>query len=500
MENRYSRRFILAALMAGGAGCAFAEAPATSPRPVLRGSTATAPVASKSVRSAEALIKASGLDGDIAYVVADARTGLILEARSPNTPHMPASTAKALTTLYALDTLGADYRFRTHLVATGPVSNGRLNGDLVLVGAGDPTLDTDRLAQIAARLKASGLRTISGRFLVYGGALPYIKTIDPDQPDYVGYSPSIAGLNLNYNRVHFEWKKGGNGYAVTMDARSGQVRPDVRMARMKVVERQAPLYTYASTKNIDDWTVSRRALGTGGSRWLPVRRPDIYTGEVFQSLAESNGITLPAPQVTGAVPGGTVLAAQTSAPLAEVLKEMLKYSTNMTAEVAGLTASAARGVKARDLSASGRAMSGWLAQRYGIKGASFVDHSGLGAGSRISASDMVTALVKAAPDGVLQSMMKNIPMRDAKGKPLKAHPVRVQAKTGTLNFVSALAGYMTAPDGTPLAFAIFTSNEARRARIVAAEAEAPRGAASWNKSSKTLQQALIERWAGVYGS
>ena len=74
------------------------------------------------------------------------------------------------------------------------------------------------------------------------------------------------------------------------------------------------------------------------------------------------------------------------------------------------------------------------------------------------------------------------------------------AKTGTLNFVSGLGGFMTAADGTELVFAIFTAHQTAREQIPRAERERPKGARSWNRSSKKLQQKLIERWGRIYGS
>ena len=75
---------------------------------------------------------------------------------------------------------------------------------MILAGGGDPVLNTDALGDMARRLKAAGIREISGKFLVYGGALPNVAEIDKSQPDHVSYNPAISGINLNYNRVHFE--------------------------------------------------------------------------------------------------------------------------------------------------------------------------------------------------------------------------------------------------------------------------------------------------------
>ena len=87
----------------------------------------------------------------------------------------------------------------------------------------------------------------------------------------------------------------------------------------------------------------------------------------------------------------------------------------------------------------------------------------------------------------------------AKGKLDKNHPLKVAAKTGTLNFASSLAGFVTTPKGGELVFAIFSVDPKLRAAIKEAEREKPRGAPQWNKKAKALQQALLERWGKAYG-
>jgi len=82
----------------------------------------------------------------------------------------------------------------------------------------------------------------------------------------------------------------------------------------------------------------------------------------------------------------------------------------------------------------------------------------------------------------------------------KGHPIKVFAKTGTLNFVSGLAGYLVAPDGSEFAFAIFAADQGKRAQIKRGDRERPQGSRSWNKRAKTLQQKLIERWGVLYGN
>jgi len=440
------------------------------------------------------------LGGSVGFVVADARTGQVLEARNAGVALPPASVTKAVTALYAIDALGADYRFQTQFVATGPVVDGIVQGDLVLTGSGDPMLDTDALSAMVARLKAKGVTGVSGRFRVFAGALPYIRSIDPRQPDHVGYNPSISGTNLNFNRVYFQWQRGDAGWNVSMDARSKTIRPAVTVSRMAVVNRDLPTYTYSAAKGVDEWTVAAAALGNGGSRWLPVRRPDLYVGEVTQVIARGHGIRLPAPEVADGAAGGQVLVRHESASLATIVRLMLKHSTNLTAEVIGLTASAARGAPAGDLVASAKAMTDWMRAETGAEAAHFVDHSGLSDLSRVSAGDMVKLLVKVGPGSTLHGQLKEIAPLDMRGEKVSGAGYRIHAKTGSLNFVSSLAGYLTGPGDAALAFAILSGDTERRADIAPDDMERPDGARSWAKRARWLQHQFIHRWSSLYSA
>ncbi|SFO02596.1 D-alanyl-D-alanine carboxypeptidase / D-alanyl-D-alanine-endopeptidase (penicillin-binding protein 4) [Roseovarius lutimaris] len=501
MSKGFSRRAFLGTALSALAVPAWAGAPSVSLRPQARPGDFARTVATRgpSAPSTRALIAEAKLSGRVGFAVSDAKTGLVLEQGDGALGLPPASVTKAVTALYGLETLGANHRFQTRLIATGPISNGILQGDLILAGGGDPTLDTNALAGMAAALKKKGLREVRGKFLVWGGAVPFLRAIDETQPEHAGYNPSLSGLNLNYNRVHFEWKRSGGNYAITMDARSDKYRPDVTMARMRIAERTSPVYTYRATGARDDWTVARRALGNGGARWLPVRQPELYAGEVFATFARAQGLKLGKPGITKSTPSGTTLVTHQSDTLSKILRGMLRYSTNLTAEMIGLAASAARLGKPVNLRASAREMTAWAKSSLGMSSAKLVDHSGLGDASRLTASSMAGALGRAHRAGLLKPLLRDIPLRDTRGRALKSQPVKVVAKTGTLYFVSALAGYMTTPDGAEMAFAIFTASDSLRAKVNSAQDERPPGAASWNRRAKKLQQALIERWGTVYG-
>lgn len=491
-----TRRWVVSALLAGSALPACANAPARSPLPPVRPERAAGGVV---VPGATALIEAAGLGGQVGYAVADAATGQLLEAHRPDEALPPASVLKAMTAVYALDMLGPGHRFATRLIATGPVVGGQVQGDLVLAGGGDPTLATDDLAALVQALRAQGVTGVRGRFVAHGGALPAIARIDPDQPEHVGYNPSVSGLNLNYNRVHFRWRRVGSGHEVTMDAPGERHNALVGMATMQVQNRSLPVYTYAEGGGIERWTVARSALGDGGSRWLPTRQPERLAGDVFRSLARAQGVTLPAAEPgRGPLPPGTVLAQRGSQDLGPVLRDMLRWSTNLTAEAVGLAASQARGARPEGLAASGRLMADWATGRFGTGPMRLVDHSGLGDASRISPAQMLRMLTAPGVSAQLRGLLRDFPMRDGRGNTIADHPLGVAAKTGTLNFVSGLGGYVRTPAGRDLAFAILAADLSARARIAPDQRERPAGGREWAQRARRLQQQLIERWGALH--
>lgn len=490
-----SRRLMLGAALGSAGTVVLANAPLSSLRPTPRQQIARVETP---IPAAADLVAQAGLSGETSYVVMDLKTGAVLESANAAALMPPASVTKAVTALYALEKLGPNFRFRTRLIADGVVSGGTLRGDLILAGGGDPTLDTDALGDMAAALKQAGVRKVTGKFLIHRGPLPHLNAIDPGQPDQVSYNPAVSGLNLNFNRVHFEWKREAGTYAVKMDARARKYRPEVDIARMRVVNRDGPIYTYDDKGGQDRWTVARGALGKGGARWLPVRKPELYAAEVFQTLARAQGITLPKAQIMTVRPRGTVLVNHRSRPLNDILQAMLRFSTNLTAEVVGLMATAATGGKPATLQASAKEMTTWVRRSLGAKTAKFVDHSGLGDQSRIAAGEMAEIMVRVNRSTDLLGILKDIKLRDDKGKPINNHPIQIRAKTGTLNFVSGLSGYMNSGTGRQLAFAIFSSDIPRRAQITKADGDVPPGTVAWTRRARRLQLRLIERWGAAY--
>ena len=426
----------------------------------------------------ETLIARANLQGQVGFALAD-MSGRVIEADLQAAAAPPASTLKVITAIYALERLGPSRRFRTRIIRSADM--------LILAGGGDPLLDTDGLAQLARDLVASG-QTTPARFAVWGGALPAIAELAPEQDDHLAYNPSISGMILNFNRVHLDWRRAGHDWQMSLQARAARRSPRAYTVTATAAA-QTALFTHRLEERLEHWTVSRAALGNGGSRWLPVRRPELYAGDVFQTLCRAEGLVLPAPDVIDHLPAGQEVAHLNSPPLRDILRGMLDHSTNLTAEVVGLHASGAA-----NPAQSGAAMQGWLDERGQGQGFALADHSGLSAASRVTPAGLARLMALAPPD--LAELLNRDPLSGDLPAGAAAQPY-LRAKTGTLNFVSNLAGYIEVPGGRRLAFALICTDPPRR--TASTGQELPAGVRGWTRQAKTLQHDITAAWRARFG-
>lgn len=504
MKIGLSRRAALVGLLTCLAATACAEAPGRSPLPAPR------PPSTLDSAADEALLAKARLSGHVSWVLMDAKTGEVLEAHDADRPLPPASVAKAPTALFALDKLGPSHIFETRVVSTGEVQNGVLRGDLVLQGGGDPETDSAEILGLARRVAGAGIRKVSGRLLVDNSLLPSMPQIDDTQPDAAAYNPAVGALNLNFNRVIAEWRRVGKSMDMNLEARSAGMSPEARSVRVEITEGGSGGFRYIGARGYEPelWSVPRASLGRAGSRWLPVRNPGIYAGDVFRTLASGEGLQMPAPVEGNAPMLANVLARTQSRPLVGILQDMLKYSTNLTAETVGMAAAIASGGRVDDLASSAASMNSWAAGFAGFPmgdpGFRLVNHSGLSPDSRLSVRRMAEMLRAAESRGfpaleggraaTLKSLLPERRYLD-KGEPEPPVKAQVLAKTGTLNFVSALAGYIEPETtGRGLIFAFIAADLDTRQLFVDMEEDAPPGAKGWAGRARYLQRALIRNW------
>ncbi|MER2090187.1 MAG: D-alanyl-D-alanine carboxypeptidase/D-alanyl-D-alanine-endopeptidase [Sporosarcina sp.] len=411
-----------------------------------------------------------------------AESGEIIYSHFGDTRVHPASVMKMLTGVAALETLGEEYRFKTELYMDGKLKDGVLHGNLYLKGKGDPTLTKNELKAFASELKTKGIRSIRGN--LYGDDTWYDSvrlSQDLNWSDESYYTGSqISALTLSPNE---DYDAGTTIVEVNPAAKPGQAgkvgmvptnsymtiinKTETVAKKGKksiTVERQ-----HGSNTLVVSGTIPVNATKT--RTWASVWEPTTYTADVFKQTIEQQGITfLESSKVERkkVSKGATLLASNRSMPLKELFIPFMKFSNNGHAEV--LVKEMGRAVVGEGSWDKGLAvMEGALADM-GVDTRNMLlrDGSGMSHKNLVTANEVSKLLYTAQSKGWHPVFLDSLPLAGNKerfiGGTLRhrmkgtAAAGNVQAKTGALNGVTALSGYVKTADGETLIFSIMVNN------------------------------------------
>jgi D-alanyl-D-alanine carboxypeptidase/D-alanyl-D-alanine-endopeptidase (penicillin-binding protein 4) len=418
-----------------------------------------------------------------AYVgieVRSLKSGKVLYAHDAGKSLRPASTLKLVTTAAALDAFGPDERLRTTVETAGRLDGmGRVLGDVYLVGGGDPNLSgrftqgriTAAFESLADQLRAAGVRRIEGRLVGHEGLFGGDRRGDDwGWGDLVWwYGAEVSALSFNDNCADLTATPGEReGDPVAVDRAPASAY--YRVVSTAVTGARGSASTFTLHRDLGSNVIRLSgALPLGSPVWtgsVALEDPARYAATVFREVLEAKGIVVSGEVATSAAPlpdGRRALAVRESEPFREILKAVNKPSQNLHAEML-LRLLGARRKSSGTVEAGQAAVDDFL-HRLGVGS----DHWSLQDGSGLSRSDLVTphdmvtllaamdrhphaaafrdSLPVAGVDGTLRNRMKGSP---AEG--------RVLAKTGTLRYVNALAGYVTTRGGERLAFYAVVNN------------------------------------------
>jgi D-alanyl-D-alanine carboxypeptidase/D-alanyl-D-alanine-endopeptidase (penicillin-binding protein 4) len=411
-------------------------------------------------------------------------TGRTLYALNAERAFRPASTLKLVTTAAALDLLGPDARLRTTVETAARLDGqGRLLGDVLLVGRGDPGLSArpasegraTALGELANSLVAGGVRRIEGR--VVGNEAAF--TGERRGPDWTwedlvwGYGAPVSALSFNDNVVELSLEPGereGDPAVLEVFPRTPLLRAVSSVATGGPGEEED---VRLMKEGPDTVQLSGRLPGDG--RWegrVAVSDPARYAASAFAALLEARGVL-----VTGGVeassarlaPGLRVLASHESAPLSEIVRAVNKDSLNLHAEMLlrllGLSAEGEGSLE------KGQEAVAEFLRRLNVPAAGWglVDGSGLARTDVLTPRGLALLLVAMDRHAAAEPFRDSLPVAGVDGtleNRMRGTPAegRVHAETGTLRLANALAGYVETVRGDRLAFAIVVNNHAGRSR------------------------------------
>ena len=444
-------------------------------------------------------------------MVADRDTGEILYAQNADHFFAPASNAKVFATALALATLGSDYRFRTTLESKeSPSADGRLLGDLILVGRGDPDLSNrkfpyvgsgeregpiDRaLAEMADAAVAKGLREVDGDIVGDDSYFPY----DPYPAGWTTgdlffeFGAPVSAIAFNDNVVTVRVQPGASaGDAATLTCDPSAAADMVGLTVSTVAPGAASNIAVVRQPGVDFIQIR----GTIPAGHAPVRLdlamtdPADAAARTLKQLLEARGVhvtgqarvqhaeppestpagdpVFPAPG-TAAEPAANrfVLAEHLSPPLLQSVEFTNKASNNLHAEL--LLRAVAREQSGLGSTAEGLKIEDGFRQAAGIPDGDVVlsDASGLARDDLVTPRAMVTLLRYAARQPWGPDFVSTLPVAGVDGT-LEDHMKNtaatglIEAKTGTLEHDHSLSGYATTLRGEYLVFSIFCNNDAQ---------------------------------------
>jgi D-alanyl-D-alanine carboxypeptidase/D-alanyl-D-alanine-endopeptidase (penicillin-binding protein 4) len=393
---------------------------------------------------------------------------------------MPASNMKIVTLAAAAERLGWDYSYETKLLAAGGIAGGRLDGDLIVVGSGDPSVtDPETAARLfdtwAERLTAMGVRSIGGRVIgddnVFDDeGLGFGWSWD-DLPD--DYAAGVSALQFNENAVRVTV---GPGPSVG-DSASIVVAPPhsdlVIDSLLSTSAADAPSRIDAHRLPGSARLTLRGSVPLGSApitRVVSVDNTTLFFATALRSALIARGIDVRgAPVDIDDVPDApasadaAVVATHRSPPLSLLAVRLMKASQNLYAETLLKTIGRMSG---SPTFGGGRAAVQAALQPWGVGAGDLIDRdgSGLSRYNFVTPAALVTilthiardetrrgpfeaALPIAGRDGTLSTRMKGTP---AEGN--------ARAKTGSMTNVRALSGYVTSADGEPLVLSIIANN------------------------------------------
>jgi D-alanyl-D-alanine carboxypeptidase/D-alanyl-D-alanine-endopeptidase (penicillin-binding protein 4) len=394
----------------------------------------------------------------VSVVVQEAPGGRPVLMLNERTAVNPASLVKLLTTYAALEQLGPAWTWQTPVWLQGPVQSGVLDGSLFVKGSGDPKLVVERVWLLLRRVQQLGVREITGDIVLDQGSFidDGSTAADFDGDALRPYNVRPSALLLNYKAVTYTF--------VPDPARGVAVVLTEPLLAGSVIDRSVPL----AAGPCDDWATRLKAsfepgrtrfggvfpTACGEQSWsIADPAPATYNARLVEALWREMGGRLAGRVRDGSAPTGVAPSfVLSSPPLAEVVREINKFSNNVMAKQLFLTLPLQRtpGVPASAESAREH-LRRWLAERTGeLPADTVIDNgSGLSRDTRMSAALLARVLMLAYDSAVMPELMSSLPVSGVDGtmRRSRAAPGRAHLKTGSLRDVAGRAGYVLSDSG-----------------------------------------------------
>ncbi len=389
-------------------------------------------------------------------------------------PRNPASVMKLVTTFAALEGLGPTYQWRTEAYLDGRLDKGRLGGDLLLKGYGDPLLVTERLWLLQSELRKRGLRYIDGD-LVIDNSWFAREELDPgafDGQTYRAYNALPDALLVNFQAVNFLFRPDpvrGRVEILTEPALGSlEIRNQMRVIEGGCNSPKNGISMVVSSPDAPPRITFSGALARGCPEYELLRSVldgPTYAYSAFRGMWEAYGGSLGGELRQGQVPDGKrPFLTFNSPPLAEVIRPVNKFSNNVMTRQIFLTMGAELLGAPGTLDKGQQATEAALAQR-GLVFPELVmgNGAGLSRHGRITTANLGRMLLAAQAGNYQPEFQASMSLSGLDGttrRRFQKDPLvgKMHLKTGTVNGVSSIAGYARGQSGAMYAVAIVVND------------------------------------------
>lgn len=368
----------------------------------------------------------------------------------------PASTMKLLTTFSALEILGPAYRWKTEVYLDGKLENGVLQGNLVFKGYGDPKLTVDQFWMWLRELRQRGLREIRGNIVLDQSFFESVKN-DPaefDNDPSRAYNVTPNALLLNFNALHLHLIPNGNVTTALLEPElSGYSVKNLITASGKLPCGGEDAYNSRLAGHIIMLEGSIPADCGETDNYFSLLPHDEYFFALFSALWKELGGTIQGKLSVGPAPiNQEPYATHKSQALSETIRDINKFSNNTMARQLFLTLGATDTLSA-NVARSTAVIQQWLnTQHLDFPELVLENGAGLSRKERISAQHLTELLQHATHSRFAAELEASLPILGMDGtvkKRFKESPLSGYAhlKTGTLDGVKSIAGYVQARSG-----------------------------------------------------
>ncbi len=409
----------------------------------------------------------------ISIFVTDVESGETKLSWLPDESRNPASTIKLLTTLAALDLLGPAYRWKTEIYALGAVNNGSLDGDLLIKGYGDPFLVTERVWRMLRNLRNLGIEHIDGDLLLDDSWFE-VAEHDPaafDRQPLRAYNVAPNSLLMNFKvvRYWFEPVHEENSVRVSVDPVLRNLRVENKLKLVPGACRGYQRGIAITPNGSNDVMTLTGRFPAGCERYALDRtvltHNDYVWGLVSGLWRQSGGSISGGWRKAVAPPGEEPLLEYPSLSLAESIARINKHSNNVMARQLMYTLSAEINGAPGTEEGGRQVILGWLAE-HGIDSARLVldNGAGLSRQSRITARDMASLLTFAWQQPYMPEYLASMSLSGLDGTLRRRFrdatlAGKAHMKTGSLDHVTAVAGYLQARSGRRYAVVALHNHE-----------------------------------------